>query len=52
VPLGIVVVCGIIFSLIFTLFVIPAIYTFISGKHKTKEELDREFGGNAEPSKS
>src|SRR6185312_9452060 len=43
VPLGIVVVCGILFSLILTLFVIPAIYTFISGKHKTKEEKDREF---------
>ncbi len=34
VPLGIVVVGGILFSLILTLFVIPAIYTFISGKHK------------------
>ncbi len=43
VPLGIVVVCGILFSLIFTLFVIPAVYTFISGKHKTEEELNKEF---------
>lgn len=34
VPLGIVVVGGIMFSLILTLFVIPAIYTFVSGKHK------------------
>ena len=34
VPLGIVVVGGIIFSLILTLFVIPAVYTFLSGKHK------------------
>jgi HAE1 family hydrophobic/amphiphilic exporter-1/multidrug efflux pump len=34
VPLGIVVVGGILFSLILTLFVIPAIYTFVSGKHK------------------
>ncbi len=34
IPLGIVVVGGIIFSLILTLFVIPAIYTFLSGKHK------------------
>jgi HAE1 family hydrophobic/amphiphilic exporter-1/multidrug efflux pump len=32
IPLGIVVVGGILFSLILTLFVIPAIYTFISGK--------------------
>lgn len=38
IPLGIVVVCGIMFSLILTLFVIPAIYTFISGKHKKIEE--------------
>jgi hydrophobe/amphiphile efflux-1 (HAE1) family protein len=34
VPLGIVVVGGLIFSLILTLFVIPAVYTFLSGKHK------------------
>jgi hydrophobe/amphiphile efflux-1 (HAE1) family protein len=34
VPLGIVVVGGLIFSLILTLFVIPAIYTYLSGKHK------------------
>lgn len=52
VPLGIVVVCGIVFSLIFTLFVIPAIYTFISGKHKTEEELNKEFTGNNDPVKS
>ncbi|HEY4150086.1 MAG TPA: efflux RND transporter permease subunit [Chitinophagaceae bacterium] len=34
IPLGIVVVCGILFSLVLTLFVIPAVYTYISGKHK------------------
>jgi len=34
IPLGIVVVGGIMFSLILTLFVIPAVYTYISGKHK------------------
>jgi hydrophobe/amphiphile efflux-1 (HAE1) family protein len=34
IPLGIVVVGGILFSLILTLFVIPAVYTFISSKHK------------------
>ncbi len=34
VPLGIVVVGGLIFSLILTLFIIPAIYTYLSGKHK------------------
>ena len=34
VPLGIVVVGGILFSLILTLFVIPAIYTYVSSTHK------------------
>src|SRR6185436_1413371 len=43
VPLGIVVICGILFSLVFTLFVIPVVYTFISGRHKTEEELNKEF---------
>ena len=45
VPLGIVVVCGIMFSLILTLFVIPAVYTFISGKHKTEGQIDKEMRG-------
>src|SRR5207342_787061 len=36
IPLGIVVVGGILFSLILTLFVIPAVYSFISGQHKNK----------------
>ncbi|MEJ7586104.1 MAG: efflux RND transporter permease subunit [Ferruginibacter sp.] len=35
VPLGIVVVGGIVFSLVLTLFIIPAIYTFLSRKQKT-----------------
>jgi HAE1 family hydrophobic/amphiphilic exporter-1/multidrug efflux pump len=34
VPLGIVVVGGLLFSLLLTLFVIPAVYTYISGKHE------------------
>ena len=34
IPLGIVVVGGILFSLILTLFVIPAVYTFLSSTHK------------------
>jgi|WetSurMetagenome_2_1015567.scaffolds.fasta_scaffold00777_4 hydrophobe/amphiphile efflux-1 (HAE1) family protein len=39
IPLGIVVVGGILFSLVLTLFVIPSVYTFISGKHgKEKAE--------------
>ncbi|MBS1935139.1 MAG: efflux RND transporter permease subunit, partial [Bacteroidetes bacterium] len=37
IPLGIVVVGGIMFSLILTLFVIPAVYTFLSGKHKAEQ---------------
>lgn len=43
VPLGIVVVGGILFSLIFTLFVIPAVYTYISGRHITEAEKDKQF---------
>ncbi|MFA5971135.1 MAG: efflux RND transporter permease subunit [Lentimicrobiaceae bacterium] len=42
IPLGIVVVGGIMFSLILTLFVIPAVYTYISGKHVVKEKVDEE----------
>lgn len=38
IPLGIVVVGGILFSLVLTLFVIPAVYTFISGKHDSQKE--------------
>ncbi|HNP21487.1 MAG TPA: efflux RND transporter permease subunit [Panacibacter sp.] len=34
IPLGIVIVGGILFSLILTLLVIPAVYTYLSGKHK------------------
>jgi hydrophobe/amphiphile efflux-1 (HAE1) family protein len=36
IPLGIVIVGGIMFSLVLTLFVIPAVYTYISSKHKTQ----------------
>lgn len=43
VPLGIVIVGGIVFSLILTLFVIPAVYTFVSGKHVSQEEIDNQF---------
>ncbi len=42
IPLGIVVVGGIMFSLVLTLFVIPAVYTFVSGKHKTSETIITE----------
>ncbi|MBI4947463.1 MAG: efflux RND transporter permease subunit [Bacteroidetes bacterium] len=44
IPLGIVVVGGILFSLVLTLFVIPAVYTFVSSKHrKNKEETAKLF---------
>ena len=36
VPLGIVVVGGLVFSLLFTLLVIPAVYTYLSGKNSYK----------------
>lgn len=40
IPLGIVIIGGVVFSLILTLFVIPAIYSFLSTKKK-KSELDK-----------
>ncbi|RYD95229.1 MAG: efflux RND transporter permease subunit, partial [Sphingobacteriales bacterium] len=39
IPLGVVIVGGILISLIFTLFVVPAIYTFLSSK-KTRNTLE------------
>ncbi|MER3471644.1 MAG: acriflavin resistance protein [Chitinophagaceae bacterium] len=42
IPLGIVIVGGIIFSLILTLFVIPAMYSYLSSAKK-KSELDTEI---------
>lgn len=40
IPLGIVIVGGILFSLILTLYVIPAMYSFLSSSKKTHSELD------------
>ncbi|MBK6826567.1 MAG: efflux RND transporter permease subunit [Chitinophagaceae bacterium] len=40
IPLGIVIVGGILFSLVLTLFVIPAMYSFLSSKKK-KSEIDQ-----------
>ena len=38
VPLGVVIVGGLMFSLILTLFVIPAVYTFISPRKNKKTQ--------------
>lgn len=37
IPLGVVVVGGLLFSLVLTLFVIPSVYTYISGKRKVEK---------------
>lgn len=42
IPLGVVIVGGILFSLILTLLVIPAIYTYISGEHKKDKNKQYE----------
>lgn len=44
IPLGIVIIGGIIFSLVLTLFVIPAMYSYLSSKHKKNplDEMDKE----------
>ena len=38
IPLGIVIIGGLLFALILTLFVVPALYTFLSSKKKKLEE--------------
>jgi len=43
IPLGIVIVGGLLFALVLTLFIVPALYTFLSSKKK-KIDLDEEFG--------
>ncbi len=40
IPLGIVIVGGVLFSLVLTLFIVPAMYTFISRKRKAKSKTD------------
>lgn len=42
VPLGLVIVGGVIFSLILTLFVIPAVYSYLSLKHKPVVDEDED----------
>ncbi len=48
IPLGVVVVGGILFSLVLTLFVIPSVYTYISGKHE-KSQDEAETTPETEP---
>ena len=45
IPLGVVIVGGLLFALVLTLFVVPALYTFLSSKKK-KLDLDEELGIN------
>ncbi len=40
VPLGIVIVGGLLFALLLTLFVVPALYSFLSRKRQTDQEKD------------
>ena len=51
IPLGVVIVGGIMFSLILTLLVITAVYTFISGKHPKKIKSSGAKESNYEHSK-
>jgi multidrug efflux pump len=53
IPLGVVIVGGLLFSLLLTLFVIPAMYTFLSGKRRdnapwAKEEAEAKAGKEEE----
>jgi multidrug efflux pump subunit AcrB len=50
-PLGIVIVGGIMFSLIFTLFVVPAMYTFFSRARKHVEFGDEQPVAQPQPNK-
>ena len=43
IPMGIVVIGGLMFSLILTLFVIPAVYTYISGKRHVSEGMNEKM---------
>lgn len=51
IPLGIVIVGGIMFSLILTLFVIPAVYSYLSRKRSHEAEAMDEPEVIVEPSK-
>jgi multidrug efflux pump len=51
IPLGVVIVGGIMFSLILTLFVIPAMYSFLSSKKK-KSEIDQLMHADSKQEKA
>ncbi|MDZ4810904.1 MAG: efflux RND transporter permease subunit, partial [Bacteroidota bacterium] len=51
IPLGVVIVGGIMFSLVLTLFVIPAMYSFLSTKKK-KSQIDEFMHGDPKTEKS
>ena len=40
VPMGIAIIGGLMFSLVLTLYIVPALYTLISGKNRIEEETD------------
>ena len=40
VPMGIAIIGGLMFSLVLTLYIVPALYTLISGRIRTQEETD------------
>mgnify|MGYP002759429191 FL=1 len=42
IPMGLVIIGGLLFSLILTLYVIPAMYTFLSRKKNKKKEVKEE----------
>jgi multidrug efflux pump len=47
--MGIVIIGGLLFSLILTLYVIPAIYTYLSREHKPKEDVLVEMHAHDQP---
>jgi len=51
IPLGVVIVGGIMFSLVLTLFVIPAMYSFLSSKKK-KSEIDQLMHADSKQEKA
>ena len=40
IPMGIAIIGGLLFSLVLTLYIVPALYTLISGKIRIQEEVD------------